>query len=294
MSSRPLVSVVIPTYQRAGVLEETVRSVLAQTYAELEILIEDDGSTDGTEAVVTGLSDARISYRRAANAGRPGPVRNRAIARARGALIAFLDSDDVWEEHKLALQVAALEREPTLVAVSCDATWLPARKYSLSRLAADARPSFEELLHCCIVLTSGTVVRREALVAVGAFDEDPAIKGVEDYDLWLRLLRARERSILVLRDTLFRYRTSPDSCQPRGRRELDAVRRVFDKHLDYEPDLVRAVFAKRERAVRQGELRDALRDGSLPLGGWLRAPEVPLRRRLRYAAKALLLGRSST
>lgn len=289
----PLVSVVIPTYQRAELLDEAVRSVLAQTHRELEVLVEDDGSTDGSGERLARLDDPRISYRCAPNVGRPGPVRNRGIARAGGPLVAFLDSDDVWEPAKLERQVAALEAHPELVAVSCDASWLPRRGKTVLQLGADLRPSFAELLAENVVLTSGALVRREALVAVGAFDEDPSVQ-VEDFDLWLRLLRARDRSILVLREPLFRYRASADGYQPHGRRELEAIRRVAEKHVDFRPELVREVLATRERNLRQGELREALRDGTLRIREWLRAPEVPLRRRLRYAAKAVLFGRRST
>lgn len=293
MPSRPLVSVVIPTYQRAALLEEAVRSVLAQTYPHLEVLVEDDGSTDGSGEAMARLGDPRISYRREPNVGRPAPVRNRGIARARGELVAFLDSDDVWEPGKLEAQVPVLEGDPSLLAVSCDATWLPPRDRTLVRLRTMVRPSFEELLARNVVITSAIVVRREALAAIGGFDESPALRSVEDYDLWIRLLRHRDRSIAVLPEPLLRYRDG-DGISLRGRRELDAVRRIAEKHLDFRPEAVREVLAVRERNFRQGELRDGLRDGTLPLGAWLRAPEVPLRRRLRYAAKALLLGRKST
>lgn len=293
MAVRPLISVVVPTYQRAALIEETLRSVLAQSHDALEVLVEDDGSTDGTDAVVARLGDPRIQYHRAPNVGRPAPVRNRGIARARGELVAFLDSDDVWEPRKLELQVAALARDPSLVGVSCDATWLPPRKHPLIQLAEAIRPSFAELLARNVIITSGVVVRREAIVAAGGFDEAPELRAVEDYDLWLRLVRERERGLAVLPETLLRYRDA-GGIALHGRRELEAVRRIAAKHLGWRPELVREVLATRERNLRQGELRDGLRDGSLPLGAWLRAPEVPLRRRVRYAARALLFGRRST
>jgi glycosyltransferase involved in cell wall biosynthesis len=294
MSSPPLVSVVIPTYQRAALLEEAVRSVLAQRYAHLEVLVEDDGSTDESGAAMARLADPRISYRWAPNVGRPAPVRNRGVARARGSLVAFLDSDDVWEPGKLEAQVAALEQDPTLLAVSCEATWVPARKQPVIGLdGVVVRPTFAELLQRNLVMTSGMVVRREALAAVGGFDESPELRAVEDLDLWLRLLRHRDRSIALLPQPLLLYRYG-DGISLRGRRELEAVRRIAAKHPGHEPDAVRRALAVRERNVRQGELRDGLRDGTLPLVEWLRAPEVPLRRRLRLGAKALLLGRERT
>jgi len=287
---RPLVSVVIPTYQRAALLEEAVRSALAQTHDPLEVLVEDDGSTDGSGERLAALGDPRVRYAWAPNAGRPAPARNRGLARARGELVAFLDSDDVWEPSKLGVQVAALERDPSLLAVSCDARTLPGDRPYLG-LDADRRPSFDELVQANVVPNSGVVVRREALGAVGLLDEDPGVAAYEDYDLWLRLLRHRDRSILVLREPLFRYRVSSDSISPGvGRRDLERTRRVLSKHLDFRPGLS-GILAAREASLRRSELRAGLRDGSLSLGDWLSAPEVPLRRRLRLAAKALFVGR---
>lgn len=289
MSGQPLVSVVVPTYQRAPLLDEALRSALSQTYGRIEVLVEDDGSTDGSEAVVARLGDPRVRYAWAPNVGRPGPVRNRALRKARGDLVAFLDSDDVWEREKLEREVEVLLGEPDLLAVSCNASWIPPRDRLVLRTRSDLVPTFDDLLDLNVVLCSGSVVRREALEAAGPFDE--TLRSIEDYDLWLRILRHRDSSIRILAAPLLRYRASPDAISPLGRRELDVMRVVFAKHEDFRPDAVRAALARRERSVRRGELRDGLRAGTLPLGEWLRAPELPLRRRLRLAAKAILLGR---
>jgi glycosyltransferase involved in cell wall biosynthesis len=293
MDQRPLVSVVIPTYQRRAVLEEAIRSVLAQTYERFEVLVEDDGSTDGTAEMVAGLGDPRVRYAWAPNKGYPAPVRNAAVRRAKGELVAFLDSDDVWLPEKLEKQVTALLRDASLLGVSCRSDTLPptARKVTL---VADDRPSFAEVLrHGGGILNSGTVLRREILDAVGLLDEDRAVRAVEDFDLWLRVLARRDRSILVLADRLFLYRQSEDAITSRDERvHLERVARVIRKHEATRPDLVREALAHRELLLRRGELLRGLRDGSLPLGRWLTAPEVPLRRRLRLAAKSLFLGRS--
>lgn len=268
-----------------------MRSALAQTHDRVEVLVEDDGSTDGSEARIAALRDPRVRYAWAPNVGRPAPVRNRAIARARGELVAFLDSDDVWEPGKLAVQVEALRRDAAVLAVSCDAWTIPPRERTYLALDVDRRPSFDDLVAANVVTNSGALVRREVFDAVGLLDEDPGVAAYEDYDLWLRVLRHRDRSILVLREPLFRYRLSPDSISPANlRRDLERTRRVLEKHLAFRPGLA-GLLAAREAALRRGELQAALRDGSLPLGAWLRAPEVPLRRRLRLAAKAVLLGR---
>ncbi len=256
------------------------------------MLVEDDGSTDGSEARVAALGDPRVRYAWAPNIGRPAPVRNRAIRKARGELVAFLDSDDVWEPAKLEVQLAALLGDPTLLAVSCDARTIPDRPGTYLALDADRRPSFGELVEANVVANSGAVVRRAVFDEVGLLDEDPGIAAYEDYDLWLRLLRHRERSVLVLRSPLFRYRSSQDSISPgTARRDLERTRTVLEKHLSFHPGLA-AVLAAREAALRRGELQDGLRDGSVPLREWLRAPEVPVRRRLRLLAKAIFLGRA--
>jgi cellulose synthase/poly-beta-1,6-N-acetylglucosamine synthase-like glycosyltransferase len=291
MEQRPLVSVVVPTYQRVAVLEEALRSALAQTYDRLELLVEDDGSTDGTEAMVAALGDSRVRYAWAPNVGYPAPVRNRAIRKATGTLVAFLDSDDLWEPRKLERQVAALARDPALLGVSCRADTIPPSRRRVT-LVPDTRPSFEEVLRKGGgILNSGTVVRREALDAVGLLDEDRTLRAVEDLDLWLRILRHRDRSILVLAERLFRYRVSGDAISTVGGDELAKLARILEKHAAFRPEAVREALTERERALRRNELVDGLRRGTLPLSRWLSAPEVPLRRRLRIAARAVLLGR---
>jgi glycosyltransferase involved in cell wall biosynthesis len=294
VTERPLVSVVIPTYQRRSVLEDAIRSALSQTYDRVEVLVEDDGSTDGTDAMVAGLGDPRIRYAWSPNVGYPAPVRNRAIRRASGELVALLDSDDVWEPQKLERQVAALTRNPELLGVSCRANTIPPRPKRIT-FVPDARPSFEEVLrHGAGILNSGTVLRREVFDRVGLLDEDPELRSVEDCDLWLRILRHRDRSILVLSDKLFRYRTSEDAISSTGQRQLAKIRRILEKHVEFRPGAVRDALVERETALRRAALLSGLRDGTLPLATWLAAPEVPLRRRLRIAAKAVLLGRART
>jgi glycosyltransferase involved in cell wall biosynthesis len=256
------------------------------------VLVEDDGSSDGSGAMVAAIGDPRVQYAWEPNVGYPAPVRNRAIRKARGELVAFLDSDDVWETNKLERQVAVLVRQPELLGVSCRANSIPPRHRRLS-LVPDARPSFEDVLrNGGGILNSGTVVRREVFDEVGLLDEDPEI--IEDYDLWLRILRHRDRSILVLSERLFRYRISDDAITPKGERELERIRWIFEKHVTFRPDAVREALVERQNALRRGELMSALRAGTLPLAQWLAAPEVPLRRRLRIAAKAVFLGRERT
>jgi len=109
----PLVSVVIPTYNRAHCLGSTIESVLVQTHARLEVLVIDDGSTDQTASLVKGLaaSDGRVRYLPQANKG-VSAARNHGFRSARGSLIALLDSDDNYEPWKIELAVACMRADP--------------------------------------------------------------------------------------------------------------------------------------------------------------------------------------
>jgi glycosyltransferase involved in cell wall biosynthesis len=182
---RPLVSVVIPTYNRAPLLGRALASVAAQTFRDHEIVVVDDGSTDDTHAVVRGLA-APVRLLVQANAG-VSAARNRGVAEARGEWIAFLDSDDCWLPEKLARQVAFVAADPTVVACQTEELWIrngvrvnPARHHR--------KPSgdiFPASLALCLVSPSAVMLRRETLRALGGFDE--GLPACEDYDLWLRL-----------------------------------------------------------------------------------------------------------
>lgn len=113
MNSDNLISIILPTYNRASLLLRAVQSVIDQTYPHWELIIWDDGSTDDTAVVVKAFNDNRIRYYHDANHG-AAYARNRAIAQANGEIIAFLDSDDVWHPEKLGIQVTVLEQCPEI------------------------------------------------------------------------------------------------------------------------------------------------------------------------------------
>lgn len=106
--STPLISVIIPSYNRAHIIEKSVRSVLAQTFADFELLIIDDGSTDNTREVIEGMKDGRIRYVYQENAGACA-ARNHGISLAQGQYVAFHDSDDLWYPDKLEKQLHCIE-----------------------------------------------------------------------------------------------------------------------------------------------------------------------------------------
>jgi glycosyltransferase involved in cell wall biosynthesis len=181
------VSVVIPTYNRAELLREALASAVAQTLPPLEILVADDGSEEDVAAVVAEFAPI-ARHLPLAHSGLPAAARNAALQEARGELLAFLDSDDAWRPDKLARQVEAFA--DGVVAVCSDATFGPVhggRPYlGLSEPLAEL--SFEDLLARNRVVTSTVVARREAVERVGRFCEESLLRGLEDYDLWLRLI----------------------------------------------------------------------------------------------------------
>lgn len=186
----PAVSVIVPLYQSREYVVAALDSVLKQTFSDLEVIVVDDGSTDGGGEIVQGYAanEARVRYVHRENAG-PAAARNTGIAAARGAAIAFLDSDDLWLPEKLARQLPVL-RANTLV--HGDALVLrDGRQLGEERIGARFEPdsAFGYLLrHTPTAPLLTTLVPRELLIAHGCFDE--SLVGPEDYDLWLRLAAA--------------------------------------------------------------------------------------------------------
>jgi glycosyltransferase involved in cell wall biosynthesis len=115
MQDKPLVSIIIPTYNRAHLIGETIQSVIDQTYAHWELIIVDDGSEDNTKEVVNRFGDTRIKYLRVERCGSLGKLRNQGIRMSNGAYIALLDSDDLWVNEKLSFQMGLLHAHPEAV-----------------------------------------------------------------------------------------------------------------------------------------------------------------------------------
>lgn len=184
----PTVSVVVPAYNAAAFVGRAVDSVLAQSWADREVLVVDDGSTDGTVAVLAAYGD-RLRVLAQANAG-PAAARNRGLHEARGRYVAFLDADDWWLPQKLARQVALLDGRPEIGFCST-ATRIVTEDGAAAGewpCAPGDRPLLETLFMRSAAVsgsTSGVLARRELLLAAGGFDA--SLRGFEDPDLWMRL-----------------------------------------------------------------------------------------------------------
>jgi glycosyltransferase involved in cell wall biosynthesis len=192
--SGPLVSVVIPTFNRAATIVRAVESVLQQTYRPLEVIVVDDGSTDATPEVLKAYGSALV-YVRQDNAG-PAAARNRGIREAQGDLVAFLDSDDLWRATKLERQVAVLERAGAETRCClCDTLMKTADGRERSSFAIAwlrmKEPEGRWLNPAAVLATrfvlfcQAALVRRAALLECGGFDEQLWL--MEDHDLALRL-----------------------------------------------------------------------------------------------------------
>lgn len=241
--NRPTVSIVIPCYNQAHFLSESVDSALAQTYAEIEILVVDDGSTDNTRAVAARYGD-RIRYIHQENGGLAA-ARNTGIRHAKGELIALLDSDDRWLPHKLETQVPHFaDSEVALVHASY--RLFPPPEYLEKEwiVTEGAHPTYLEEVRQNKVGVLTAVIRRSVLEEVGGFDA--AYYGCEDWELWLRI--AEKYRLVGCAEILAEYRLHGSSMtHTNGERMYQARKRILEKQAARHPDDVAV-----QQAVAEG------------------------------------------
>jgi glycosyltransferase involved in cell wall biosynthesis len=180
----PRVSIIIPTYNRRDLVREALASVQAQTYQDCELIVVDDGSTDGTAEVVQEFSG--VHYISQSNRG-VSAARNRGVAYSTGAWLAFLDSDDLWQPRKLETQVAFFTTHPEVQICQTEELWLRngVRVNPHNKHRKTGGDIFARSLERCLVSPSAVMLRRELFIRVGGFDE--SLPACEDYDLWLRI-----------------------------------------------------------------------------------------------------------
>jgi glycosyltransferase involved in cell wall biosynthesis len=180
-----MLSVIIPSHNRAVYLKEAIDSVLCQVPKPLEVIVVDDGSTDGTWQILNSYNSS-IAAIRQPRMGVSG-ARNAGIRRAKGEWIAFLDSDDLWLPGKLAAQVDYLHRSPSPGICQTQEIWIRNGK-RLNPSKVHKKPQgecFTLLLERCLVSPSAVMIHRAIFDEVGLFDE--SLPACEDYDLWLRI-----------------------------------------------------------------------------------------------------------
>jgi glycosyltransferase involved in cell wall biosynthesis len=245
MPETPAVSVIIATYNRAGVLAEAIASVRAQTFEDWELLVVDDGSSDGTAELIKRLSDEdrRLRYVRQDNRGQSA-ARNAGLRQARGAFVAFLDDDDLWLPEKLALQVARMRSH-----AQASVSYTGVLQVDPAGRVYEVRPSmpgttYGELFQRGFMRTPAVMARRTHLEEAGFFDED--LRYFEDYDLWLRLARTGKIEfipypLVVVRRFAFNMTTD---ALPAYQAEIQVLRRYLN-----DPTLPLPMRLRKERVA---------------------------------------------
>ena len=227
----PTVSVIIPTYNRAHLVGRAIRSVLAQTYQDFEIIVVDDASTDNTEEVVNSFNDPHIRYIRHEKNHGGAAARNTGINVARGEYIAFQDSDDEWLPEKLEKQMKVFESAPAKVGVVYTGFWridddkktyIPSTK--INRKEGNVH---NELLEGNFVTTQAAIVKRECLRKAGMFDE--RLPRLQDWELFIRISKSYE--FKCVDEPLVVSYFTPDSISANQDALTKALELILEKHF---------------------------------------------------------------
>ena len=248
MNNSPFVSVVIPTYNHATMLQRALATVVEQTYQNWNAIVVNNFSTDNTLEVVAAFNDPRIQCVNFRNNGVIGASRNEGIALATGKYVAFLDSDDTWFPTKLEQCVEVLESGSDLV---CHAEyWID--ESGKSRLVAYG-PSEAATHHNLIykgnrISTSATVVRTVLLKEVHGFDVAPELISTEDYDLWIRLA-AKSDKFAFISEPLGEYHRHDNNVSANIEKHLAAELALLAKHFSANTRFENMIARRRRKAL---------------------------------------------
>lgn len=185
MNSQILFSVVIPTFNRLPFLQKAIDSVLSQSYPHFELIVVDDGSTDGTSKLLSSYTDNRLISIYQKNGG-VSSARNNALKIANGEFIAFLDSDDWWKNNKLQRTIDYIQDFPEINIFHTEELWYRSGKL-LNQKKKHKNPSgevYKDVLSICCISISTAVIKKDVFDNIGVFDEE--LEACEDYDFWLR------------------------------------------------------------------------------------------------------------
>ena len=226
----PLISVVMPTFNHAQFLRDSIGSVVAQTYSNWKLIIVNNFSTDETVQIVESFEDPRISLINYQNHGIIAAARNQGIQAASGELIAFLDSDDLWYPNKLSMSVQQFLEGNEII---CHGElWVEeGRKSRKIFYGPRKNAEYQNLLrrgNC--ISTSAVVVRTSLIKEVGGFDQNAQFVTAEDYDLWLKLTQINQH-IVFIPEILGEFRRHSGNASNSVLRNLNAELAVVASHF---------------------------------------------------------------
>lgn len=227
------VSVIIPAYNAMSYLPQTVESVLKQSFTDFEVIIVNDGSSDGIEQWVDTITDNRVRLISQKNQG-TATARNTGIADAKGAYIAFLDSDDLWEVSNLEKQVYCLDNNPDVGLVYVWVKSIDAEGNDLGQIHGNNSCGYvwEKMLQENIIRSgSASMVRRDCFEKSGVFDQN--IKLSEDWEMWIRI--AKNYSFAVIKEPLVSYRFHANNKSKSRIKIVKDLRQVIEKSFQSVP-----------------------------------------------------------
>ncbi|OEY67750.1 glycosyltransferase family 2 protein [Marinobacter sp. X15-166B] len=247
MSNQPLVSVIIATYNMGEYVADAVRSVLAQTWQNIEVIVIDDGSTDGTAARLSEFKgNSRVRVVVTANRGQP-KAKNLGITEAKGEFLAFCDADDVWSPDKLELQMPKFS-DPKVGVVYSDVAFMDGHDqplfYRRSHTAGHTGFITDHLVIRNSIPFGTAVIRRECVEWDGSFDESLPM-GI-DWDLWLRY--SINWKFEFCPEQTYTYRIWPGQMSKNYRGRYENGFRILDKFLKNNPNRITRTLKARARA----------------------------------------------
>ncbi len=234
------ISVIVAAYQAADTIERTLASIAAQTLKPLEVVVVDDGSTDGTfeaaKAFGPDMNGIELRILRTETNQGAGAARNRAIMESTGTLLAFLDADDEWLPEKLERSLSYLESgDYSFVAhdyLTGDGD--NTIHHDCERRFREGGDTFVNLYRKGYIASSSVVVRRKVVLVAGGFD--PNLPNAQDFDLWLAMTRSPDTRYLVFGEALLHYRPSPGGIMSHTERRLQCCLVIVRRYI---PDLMR-------------------------------------------------------
>ena len=263
-------SVIIPTYNQADLLQKALHSVINQTFQNWEAIVIDNYSEDNTKEIVESIRDSRIKYVLFSNKGIIAASRNHGIHLARGNMIAFLDSDDLWYPSKLSTCLDYITHGADAV---CHRLWI--RKDGILQNTLIPTPSYQNFYKTLlykgnsVIATSAVMIKKQCFDRFGVFSEDPGIVTAEDYELWLRLTK-RNCSWGFISEVLGEYTVHSKNASSNVRRQMLAEENVvikyfkendspqIDERLSYRKRRVMIVFRAGKRVWQSGHRCDSI------------------------------------